>query len=141
MARVKLITRYLLGALLVMQGVNHFVNAGVFARIVPPYLPWHLELVYLSGAAEVVLGLLLCAPRSARLAGWGIILLLVAVFPANVYMAMHAELFPALPVSALWLRLPLQAIFIAWAWWYTQELQPVPEEPRPGPGFRANAVE
>jgi uncharacterized membrane protein len=121
MARFKLLTRYLLGVILVAQGINHFVNASFFAGIIPPYLPWHMELVYASGIAEIALGILLLIRRYAVLAGWGIILLFIAVFPANVHMAIHAGLYPSLPPLGLWLRLPLQGVLIAWAYWYTRE--------------------
>ena len=86
----------------------------------PPYLPWHAELVYLSGIAEIMLGALLLPRQFAKLAAWGLIALCIAVFPANLHMALHAELYPAIPLWALWLRLPLQGLLIAWAWWYTR---------------------
>jgi len=125
MARLKTITRYLLGIILILQGGNHFVNATLFAGIMPPYLPWHLGLVYISGVAEIVLGIALLFEGCAMWAGWGIILLFVAVFPANLHMAMHSELYPSLPPLFWWLRLPLQALLIAWAYWYTRR------EPKP----------
>lgn len=89
-------------------------------RMMPPYLPWHLFFVYLSGLAEIALGLLLLVPRFDRLAAWGLIALLVAVFPANVHMAIRPELFPEFHTVLLWFRLPVQAVLIAWAYWYTK---------------------
>lgn len=86
----------------------------------PPYLPWHLFLVYLSGFLEMTLGVLLLFPRQRHIAAWGLIALLIAVFPANIHMAVNAELYPEYSSSALWARLPLQAILIAWAYWYTR---------------------
>jgi uncharacterized membrane protein len=125
---MKTATRYLFGLLFVAAGVNHFVNTAFYVRIMPPYLPWHEELVLLSGVAEIALGALLLVRRYARVAAWGLILLLVAVFPANLHMAMSPEQFPSLSPLALWLRLPLQGVLIAWAYWYTR-----PEEREKGP--------
>ena len=121
MPRFKTLTRYLLGALFIAAGVNHFLNTATYVRIMPPYLPWHLELIYLSGVAEAALGVLLLIRRYSVWAGWGLVALCIAVFPANVHMAMHANLYPAIPELALWLRLPAQGLLIAWAWWYTRE--------------------
>jgi uncharacterized membrane protein len=73
-----------------------------------------------SGAVEIVLGVLLLVPRHTVTAAWGLILLLIAVFPANVQMALHPETFPEFGPAALWLRLPLQGVLIAWAWWVTK---------------------
>lgn len=87
----------------------------------PPYLPWHRELVAISGVAEIVLGALLLVRRSAVLAGWGLIGLLVGVFPANLHMATHPELYQSISPVALWLRLPVQGLLIAWAYWYTRQ--------------------
>ena len=86
----------------------------------PPYLPWHYELVILSGIAEVVLGIALLIPKLSRIAAWGIIALLIAIFPANLHMTMHPELYPDIPVIALWIRLPIQGLLIAWAYYYTR---------------------
>jgi uncharacterized membrane protein len=108
------------GNLLLGRGVNHFVSPAFYVDIMPPYLPWHLELVYLSGLCEIVLGGLVLLPQYAPVAAWGLIALLVAVFPANIHMALHPELFPKFSPAALWARLPLQAVFIAWAYWYTR---------------------
>jgi len=118
--RFKTLTRYLLGALFIVAGVNHFVNTPFYLSIMPPYLPWHRELVYVSGLAEMGLGALVLFQRCAPLAGWGIIALCVAVFPANLHMAMHPDLYPQFSAAALWLRLPLQGVLIAWAYWYTR---------------------
>lgn len=120
MPSFKTLTRYLLGVLFIAAGVNHFLNTATYLSIMPPYLPWHLELVYISGIAESALGLLLLIPRYAALAGWGLVALCIAVFPANVHMALHADLYPAIAELALWLRLPAQGLLMAWAWWYTR---------------------
>ena len=85
----------------------------------PPYLPWHYALVIVSGIAEIVLGIGLLIPQTSTYAAWGLILLLIAVFPANLHMAMNPDLFPTIPAFALWVRLPLQGLLILWAYWYT----------------------
>jgi uncharacterized membrane protein len=115
---VKTVLQYVLAAIMVFAGVNHFLKPRVFERIVPPYLPRPRELVLVSGVAEVLLGILLLVPATTRLAAWGLAALFLAVFPANVHMALHPERFRKIPPILLWLRLPLQAVLIAWALWY-----------------------
>ena len=85
----------------------------------PPYLPWHRSLVLISGVAEIVLGAGLLSPRLQAVAAWGLIALLVAVFPANLHMAFNPNLFPEFSPAMLWIRLPLQGVLIAWAYWFT----------------------
>jgi len=116
---VKSTLRILLALFFVGAGVNHFIVTDFYLRMMPTYLPLHLELVQISGVAEVVLGVLLLVPDQAAVAAWGLIALLIAVFPANVHMALHPEAFPQFGATALWLRLPIQAVLIAWAFWYT----------------------
>ncbi|WP_439631672.1 DoxX family protein [Gemmata sp.] len=111
--------RWLLAAGMVLAGVMHFVRADRYESIVPPYLPWPAALVAVSGVCEVALGVLLVVPRTRRFAAWGLVALLVAVFPANVYLYQHQELLPAPPLLHL-LRLPLQAVLIWWAHRYTR---------------------
>ena len=110
------LSRYLMAALYVGAGTLHFVQPAVFARIVPPYLPAPRVLVAVSGAAEIAGGLGLLLPATRRPAALGLMLLLVAVFPANVYMARHNAALFRLPAWAVWGRLPLQAVLIGWAW-------------------------
>ena len=119
MNRAKTASKYLLAIFMIGAGTLHFVRPGFYLKIVPPYLPLHLELVYLSGFFEIALGLLLLVPRFSRLAAWGIIALLIAVFPANIFLYEHQELVPASPTAHL-LRLPLQGVFILWAFWHTR---------------------
>ena len=111
--------RVVLALFFVGGGVNHFVRTGFYLRMMPGYVPLHLALVHISGVAEIVLGVLLLIPQTSAVAAWGQIALLVAVFPANVQMALHPDTFPEFRPAALWLRLPLQAALIAWAFWYT----------------------
>ena len=103
---------------MVVAGTMHFVNPEFYLKIMPPYLPLHNELVLISGAFEVLLGVLLLIPKCSRLAAWGIIALLIAVFPANVYLYQHQDILPASPIVHL-LRLLLQGVFILWAYWHT----------------------
>lgn len=114
---IKLVFKVLLGAGFIVAGCLHFSFPLLYVKIMPPALPWPMALVYISGLAEIGLGALMFT-RFAPWAAWGLIALLVAVFPANVYMALHPELFPKIPTAALWGRLPLQGVFIAWAYWY-----------------------
>jgi uncharacterized membrane protein len=104
---------------MVTVGVTHFTSPDGFVSIVPPFLPEPLLLVYLSGVAEVAGGVGILVPRVRRAAGWGLIALYIAVFPANIHMAVNQVPLGDTPAPAwvLWLRLPLQAVFIAWAWW------------------------
>ena len=115
----KLVTKMLFGVLFIGAGLNHFINPKFYESIMPPYIPWHYSMVILSGIAEVVLGVALLVPQVSSLAAWGLILLLIAIFPANIHMALHPELYPAIPAVFLWLRLPLQGVLGLWAYWYT----------------------
>jgi uncharacterized membrane protein len=119
MQNIKDILKYLFAASFVLAGLNHFISSDLYLKIMPPYLPWHLPLVYLSGVVEIALGALLLIPTLTRVAAWGLIALLVAVFPANIHMAVNHELYPAYNVTALWLRLPLQIVLMVCAYWYT----------------------
>ena len=117
--------RTLFGVFFVIAGAYHFVNPGMYERIMPPYLPWHIELVYLSGMFEIVLGAMLFVRRARALAAWGLIALIIAVFPANIHMAVNPGLYPEFSPAALLARLPLQGVLIAWAYWLTR-----PDRPR-----------
>ena len=117
---------YVMAATFVVAGVMHFVRPQGYAAMVPPTLPYPLALVYISGTIEIALGLALLHRSFTRRAAWGIVALLIAVYPANLYHAFsgglsHPDL-PAVyasPVMA-WIRAPLQFLLIAWAWWYTR---------------------
>lgn len=133
--RSRRIALLLLTAFFVVAGVNHVANPDFYLRIMPPYLPAHRELVLLSGLFEVLGGLAVLLPAVRALAGWGLMLLLLAVFPANVHMALHPEQFPSVPAFALYVRLPLQIVFIAWTYWATR-----PEAAAGAPGGRVSAA-
>ncbi len=111
-----------LAALFLYAGAMHFVAPGPFIRIVPRWLPAPAALVAISGACEILGGLGLLVPGTRSWAAWGLVALLVAVFPANVNMALHRLPFGKYPVPdwALWARLPLQLLLIGWAWSFTR---------------------
>ena len=122
MPRSKQILLWIMAAFYVFAGVMHFVRPDVYMPMMPPYLPWHRGLILLSGAAEVLLGIAVLNARLRPLAAWGIILLLIAVFPANIHIALNNVPLFGNPVGAgiwNWVRLPLQAVLALWAWWYT----------------------
>ena len=110
--------RVALGLFFVAAGVMHFVSPQAYAAIVPPWLPAPLALIYISGVAEIAGGIGVLLPRTRRFAGVGLIALLIAVFPANIYAALHGMQFrgEAVPEWLLWARLPLQAVLIAWVY-------------------------
>lgn len=125
--RLKSVRRGLRGMLaiaMIAVGALHFLKPDPFVRIVPAWLPAHLALVYVSGAFEIAGGVGLLIKRLRRPAGLGLIALYIAVFPANINMAInHISLDngPPPPDWALWLRLPFQLVFIAWAYWVSRD--------------------
>ena len=125
-AKLKLFSLWFLAVFFVMNGLSHFFNAPYYLMIMPPYLPWHLPLVYLTGFGELGLGALLLAPMFRGLARWGLIALLLAIFPANIHMALHHEIFPAVEPRFLLWRLPLQFLLMAWIYWSTSPGRPSP---------------
>jgi len=106
--------RALLGATFLTTGLLHFLRPRMYEAIMPRYLPAHRELVYASGVAEIAGGAGVLHSRTAKPAGWWLIATLIAIFPANVEMAVHAERFRKIPRPLLWARLPLQGLLIAW---------------------------
>lgn len=108
----------LFAMLFVGGGIAHFVLTAAYVDVVPTYLPWPLALVYVSGVWEILCGLGLVYGPTRRVAAWGLVALLIAVFPANLYMAMAGI---DGPQWVLWMRLPLQIPLIWWAWSYTRE--------------------
>ena len=122
MSRTKRILLYVMAAAYTFAGFNHLMNPDFYLAIMPPKLPNPEWLNVISGLAEIVLGVFLLEPRVRFLAAWGIIALLVAVFPANIYAAMEniGTGGPGTgPGAGHYVRLPLQLVFIVWAWWYT----------------------
>lgn len=111
--------RWLLAAFFVGAGTYHFIKPAPYLAMMPADLPWPEGLVAVSGLAEIAggVGLLLPWPRLRTAAGWGLIALLLAVFPANLNVARHGWPGVNLPVWALWARLPFQLVFIVWVYW------------------------
>lgn len=117
---VKALLLILLSAFFVNVGVDHFINPEFYLAIMPAYLPLHSEAVYISGFFEVLGGISVLIPRLRSAAGWGLVALLIAVFPANIHMALNADLFPEISPTLLYIRLVLQFIFIYWAYKVTR---------------------
>lgn len=115
---------WLLALFMVFAGTMHFVRADGYVAIMPSYLPWHFELVYISGFFEILGGIGLLIPQTRRWAAWGLIALFIAVFPANVNMAVNqlpfmGKVYP----TGNWVRLPFQLAFIAWAYWFARNVE------------------
>ena len=117
---LKLISIVVMGLFYFSVGVNPFTDPYWFLQIVHPYLPYKIELVYISGFLEIVLGVMLLIPKTRVYAGWGLIMLLIAVYPANIYLAQtNGAAMNTTPLIA-WGRLPFQFVFIGLAYWHTK---------------------
>ena len=101
-------------------GIDHFINVEFYLSIMPPAFPLHLEAVYISGLFEILGGFCVLIPSLRRIAGLGLIALLISVYPANIYMAITPEAFPEISIELLYFRLPLQFLFIYWAYSVTR---------------------
>jgi len=116
---------YLLSLFYIYVGIKHFIDPYWFLYIIPPYLvKIGIELVYISGFFEILFGFLLLIPKYRKLAAYGIILLLIAVYPANIYLALNEEPQKLLGISsfaASWIRLPIQFILIGLAYYHSKE--------------------
>lgn len=120
---------YVMAALYIVAGILHFIFPDLYVQVIPPFIPFPMAMVYLSGIAEIGLGAMLLHPRTRQLAAWGIIAMLIAIFPANIYMATHTVPVEGGPAFledgdsfGRWVRLPFQALLIAWAYVYTKPL-------------------
>ncbi|RZJ28468.1 MAG: DoxX family protein [Flavobacterium sp.] len=109
---------YLMALLYLVAGINHFRRPELYLRIIPPFFANPKLLNSISGAAEILLAVLLCIPQTSTFAAWGIILLLVAVFPANIYMFTSPKASLGMPKAVLLLRLPMQIALVIWAYQY-----------------------
>jgi uncharacterized membrane protein len=120
--RRKEILRATLAIAIIIVGITHFIRPEQYARIVPPPLP-PFAMVYISGFFEILGGIGLVIPYLSVAAAWGLIALFIAVFPANIYQALNSIPIDGIPHHPIlyWVRLPFQAVLIAWAWWYTQK--------------------
>jgi uncharacterized membrane protein len=112
-------TRLILAILFVLVGVHHGLEPSVYLAIMPSYLPWPLELVYLSGLFEVLGGIGLLWKKTRQFAAWGLVVLLIAVYPANIHMLVNDVYLPDMPREKwiLWARMPLQFLFGAGVIW------------------------
>lgn len=122
----KEILRVILSVSVIIVGVTHFLRPEQYARIVPPIFPPFAS-VYASGLFEILGGIGLMIPLLRVAAAWGLVALFIAVFPANIYLALHNIKLEGIPQNQLlyWARLPFQAVLLAWAWWYTKN----PDQP------------
>lgn len=110
------ISLVLLATFFVLAGVNHFVHPQAYLKMIPPYVPFPRAMNVISGAAEIIGGIAVLVPRLRRAAGWWLIALLLAVFPANLHVALHGWGGVKIPAWILWARLPLQIALIAWVY-------------------------
>ena len=121
---IKNLSIYLMVYFYINVGIKHFTDPYWFLDIIPPYLEFiGMELVYISGFFEILLGLLLLFPKSRQISSYGIILLLIAVYPANIYLAFNEkpqELIGISSFAASWIRLPIQFILIGLAYWHSK---------------------
>lgn len=111
--------------LFILTGLNHFSNPDLYVSIIPPYLPLRHELSYIAGFFEILGAIGLFFAKTRKLSGYGLILLLIAIFPANIYMALDPEAFPNYLPLYIYLRLPAQFIFIAWVYWATLRVKAI----------------
>jgi len=118
MSTIKLVLLYAMCAAYVLAGIGHFKNPKMYLQIMPHYIPYPEAMVAISGVAEIILGLGLFFPLTRGVSAYGVIALLVAVFPANIYMLQLGGARFGMANWLLWVRLPLQFVLIAWAAWY-----------------------
>ncbi len=104
-------------------GITHFTGPEFYVSIMPPYVGYHLEIVYISGFFEILGAIGILIPRFRQWAGNGLLLLVVCVTPANIYMWMHPELFPDVPEVFLSIRLLIQLLLLACIWWSTRQVR------------------
>jgi len=126
MEKTRIVVRWVFAGFMIWIGIQHFVDPKTFVDIMPPFLAaWALELVYISGVFEILGGLGLLIPKTRRAAGWGVIALLIAVYPANIYMAIENVPFKGEQLSdaVRWGRLPFQFLFIWLAYWTSRDPQ------------------
>ena len=121
MKKIKIASIILMSMFYVRFGVDHFLSPEWYLQIVPSYLPFPLELVYISGAFEILFGVMLLHPYTRTYAGWGLIVLLLAVFPANIYLAQTNGAVLGTTSLVAWGRLPFQLLFVSIAYWHTRQ--------------------
>ena len=126
MKKTKSASIFIMSFFYMWVGLQHFLDPSWFVQIMPPYLSLHYEAVYLSGFFEILFGLMLLMPMTRYLAAWGLIFLLIAVYPANIYLAFNEAPQKALGISAFvasWVRLPIQFIFLGLAYWHSRDIE------------------
>ncbi|HUS01011.1 MAG TPA: hypothetical protein VMY77_04755 [Chitinophagaceae bacterium] len=118
---VKKISLFIMSLLYIIAGINHFIHPLFYKKIMPASIPWHMPLIFISGIAEIMLGIFLIPVLTRRVAAWGLIMLLIAIFPANINMMLNylKEKNPAVWITIL--RLPLQFVLIWWAYIFTKK--------------------
>lgn len=116
---IKCISLILMALLYLVAGMNHFRIPKFYERIIPSYFSNKKFINEASGVAEIILGIGLLIPLTSNLAAWGVIALLIAIFPANIYHLQQKGAGMKIPLWALWLRIPIQFVLIAWAYWHT----------------------
>ena len=123
MKRYKIVFQFVLAVAMLVVGALHFTSPEPFVRIVPAYLPYPGSLVYISGFVEVLAGAGLLVPQLSQAAAWVLVVLYIAVFPANLNQALNNIAIAGLPHDPplIWLRLPFQVFLVTWAWWLTRK--------------------
>jgi uncharacterized membrane protein len=116
-------TAIITGIIFIVAGINHFIMPNFYMEIMPPYLPYPLMLIYLSGVAEVVCGVLLAISKTRKIGAWLTIALLIAIFPANIQMSIDELNNAGVLFYASILRLPLQFLLIYWVYRFTKEIK------------------
>ncbi len=114
-----MLSLYIMSAIYILAGLNHFRVPKIYLTIMPPYIPYPEFMVFISGVIEVILGAALLWPPTTSMAAWGIVALLMAILPPHIYMIQNQKNWSKIPIWALWLRLPMQAILIYWAYSFT----------------------
>ncbi len=119
---IKFLTILIMAYFYINVGVKHFIEPEWFLQIMPPSFPFHLASVYISGFFEVLFGFLLLIPKTRYYAAWGLIMLLIAVFPANIYLALTNGAAMDITPAVAWGRLPFQLVFIGLAYWHSKDV-------------------
>ena len=122
---IKYLSIIIMSIFYINVGIMHFTDPDWFLHIIPPFLSLiGLELVYISGVFEILFGIMLLIPNTRKLASYGLILLLIAVYPANLYLAFYEKPQQLIGISAFaasWVRLPIQFIFLGLAYWHSKD--------------------
>ena len=106
----------------VSSGINHFISPDFYLKLMPPYIPFPLEVIYLSGVIEIILGVGAALSRFRVWAAWAIIFMLISFMPVHIHMVAHPEMYPDVPEIGLWLRIAVQGALIWWAYCYAKAL-------------------